>query len=130
MVLSTLHTNGAVKAIDRILDSFPTSQLNQVKSQLATILEGIISQQLIPKKDGSGLILATEIMIVNPAIRNLIREGKHYQINNLIQNSGSQGMVSMERTVAKLCKDDLITKQRALASVNDTKLLETYLKQI
>ncbi len=130
LVLSTLHTNGAVKAIDRILDSFPASHLNQVKSQLATILEGIISQQLIPKKDGSGLILATEVMLINPAIRNLIREGKHYQINNLIQNSGSQGMVSMERTVAKLCKDDLISKQQALASVNDIKLFETYLRQM
>ncbi len=130
LVLSTLHTNGAVKAIDRILDSFPNSQLNQIKSQLATILEGIISQQLIPKKDGSGLILATEIMVVNPAIRNLIREGKHYQINNLIQNGSSIGMVSMERTIANLCKQDIITKQQGFARVNNAKLFETYLKQI
>ncbi len=129
LVLSTLHTNGAVKAIDRILDSFPTNQYNQAKSQLATILEGIVSQQLIPASDGRGLILATEIMVVTPAIRNLIREGKHYQINNIIQNSASLGMVSMERTVANLCKNNLITRQQGFARVNDTSLFETYLHQ-
>ncbi len=129
LVLSTLHTNGAVKAIDRILDSFPTSQLNQVKSQLATILEGVISQQLIPRKDGKGLVLATEILIVNPAIRNLIREGKHYQINNLIQNAGTSGMLSMERCVARLVKDDVISKEDAISRVSDSKLFETYLRQ-
>ncbi len=129
LVLSTLHTNGAVKAIDRILDSFPTDQVNQVRSQLATILEGIVSQQLIPRKDGDGLVLATEVMIVNPAIRNLIREGKHYQINNLIQNAGNTGMVSMERTIARLCKEGLISEQQALSRVNDANLLQTYLKQ-
>ncbi len=129
LVLSTLHTNGAVKAIDRILDAFPTNQLNQVRSQLAAILEGIISQQLIPKSDGTGLVLATEVMKVNPAIRNLIREGKHYQVNNLIQNAGNTGMLSMERTIAKLCKEEIITKQQALSRVNDINLLETYLRQ-
>ncbi len=129
LVLSTLHTNGAVKAIDRILDSFPTEQVNQVRSQLATILEGIVSQQLIPRDDGNGLLLATEVMVVTPAIRNLIREGKHYQINNLIQNAGNTGMVSMERTIANLCKEGLITEEQALARVNDANLLQTYLRQ-
>ncbi len=130
LVLSTLHTNGAVKAIDRILDAFPTSQQNQVKSQLASILEGIISQQLIPRSDGKGLVLATEIMRVNPAIRNLIREGKHYQINNLIQNGSSQGMISIERTIANLCKDGTVKEEDAIKKVNDIKLFNAYCSQL
>ncbi len=127
LVLSTIHTNGAVKVIDRILDAFSTEQQAQVKSQLATVLEGVVSQQLIPRKDGTGLILVTEVMVVTPAVRNLIREGKHYQINNLIQNGMSQGMHSLERTLAKLVKDDVIAQSEAALRVNDLPLFETYL---
>lgn len=128
LVLSTLHTNGAVKAIDRILDAFSTNQQNQIRSQLATVIEGIISQQLVPRKDGKGLILVSEVMVATPAVRNLIREGKHYQINNLIQNGLSQGMQSLERTLANLCKQDLIKEEEARLRVHDTPLFETYLK--
>ncbi len=128
LVLSTIHTNGAVKAIDRIMDSFSTEQHTQIKSQLATVLEGIISQQLIPKKDGSGLILVSEILVVTPAVRNLIRDGKHYQINNLIQNGASQGMCSLERTLANLVKDGIIEENKARLRVNDINLFDTYLK--
>lgn len=127
LVLSTIHTNGAVKAIDRILDAFSTEQQAQVKSQLATVLEGVVSQQLIPKKDGSGLILVTEVMVATPAVRNLIREGKHYQINNLIQNGMSQGMISLERTLAQLVRDQVIAQSEAVLRVNDLPLFETYL---
>lgn len=127
LVFSTIHTNGAVKAIDRILDAFSTEQQAQVKSQLATVLEGVVSQQLIPKKDGNGLILATEVLVATPAVRNLIREGKHYQINNLIQNGMSQGMVSLERTLAQLVKDNVISQSEAALRVNDLPLFETYL---
>lgn len=127
LVLSTIHTNGAVKAIDRILDAFSTEQQAQVKSQLATVLEGVVSQQLIPRKDGTGLILATEVLVATPAVRNLIREGKHYQINNLIQNGMSQGMVSLERTLAQLVKDNVISQAEAALRVNDLPLFETYL---
>lgn len=127
LVLSTIHTNGAVKAIDRILDAFSTEQQIQVKSQLATVLEGIVSQQLIPKKDGTGLVLASEVMVVTPAVRNLIREGKHYQINNLIQNGMSQGMQSLERTLAKLVLENVIDETEARLRVNDLQLFETYL---
>ncbi len=128
LVLSTIHTNGAVKAIDRILDSFPTEQHTQTRSQLASVLEGIISQQLVPKKDGSGLVLASELLIVTPAVRNLIREGKHYQIKNLIQNGASSGMQSIERCLSQLYKDGVIEYEEAKIRANDQQLLETYCK--
>ena len=126
LVLSTLHTNGAVKAVDRILDAFPTEQQNQVKSQLATVLEGVISQQLVPRKDHNGLVLASEIMAVTPAVRNLIREGKQYQINNLIQNGMSQGMRSLERNLVQLCQDNIIDYQEARLRAQDIQLFDAY----
>lgn len=129
LVLSTLHTNGAVKAIDRILDAFPTEQQNQVKSQLATVLEGIVSQQLVPRDDQKGLILASEVMVVTPAVRNLIRDGKHYQINNLIQNGMSHGMRSLERNLAKLCREGIISEQEGHIRSGDVQLFNTYLHQ-
>ncbi len=129
LVLSTLHTNGAVKAIDRILDAFPTEQQNQVKSQLATVLEGVISQQLVPRNDQNSLTLASEVMVVTPAVRNLIRDGKHYQINNLIQNGMSQGMRSLERNLARLCQEGIISEHEGRIRSGDVQLFNTYLHQ-
>lgn len=127
LVLSTLHTNGAVKSIDRIIDSFDNSLQNQVRNQLSTVLQCVISQHLIPKKDESGLVLATEIMIVNPAIRNLIREGKHFQINSLIQTGTDEGMISLERNLARLYKGGVIAREYAESKANDKRLLNDYL---
>lgn len=122
LVFSTLHTVGAAKTIDRIIDVFPPSQQNQIKSQLATVLEGVISQQLIPRRDGSGLIASCEVMIVNAAIRNLIREGKPYQINSIIQTGATVGMVSLEGNLAKLCIDGLISQDDAIIRSLDPQL--------
>ncbi len=127
LVFSTLHTSGAVKSIDRILDVFPPGQQDQIRSQLATVLEGVVTQHLIPTKDKKGLVLACEIMIMTPAIRNLIREGKHYQINNLIQGGRSEGMHSLERELARLCKEDIIDVNEARLRAQDLQLFESYL---
>lgn len=127
LVFSTLHTSGAVKSIDRILDVFPPGQHDQVRSQLATVLEGVVTQHLIPRKDGKGLVLACEIMMVTPAIRNLIREGKHYQINNLIQGGRSEGMHSLERELAKLCKNGVLDVDEARLRAHDPQLFDSYL---
>lgn len=127
LVFSTLHTSGAVKSIDRIIDGFPLSQQDQVRSQLATTLEGVITQHLIPRKDKEGMVLACEIMVMTPAIRNLIREGKHYQINNLIQGGRSEGMHSLERELAKLCKEGIIDEDEARLRASDPQLFESYL---
>lgn len=127
LVLSTLHTVGAVKSIDRILDSFPTDQQNQVRSQLSTVLEGVISQQLLPHKDGKSLVAASEVMVATPAVRNLIRESKYYQINNLIQSGYNDGMRSLERNLAKLCKDGVIEEKEALLKTQDIQLFKRYM---
>lgn len=128
LVLSTLHTASAVKSIDRIIDAFAAEQQNQIRSQLATVLEGIISQQLIPKKNATGLTAVAEVMIANPAVRNLIREGKHYQINNMIQTGHKFGMISMERHLAELVNEGVIDREMALFKAQDPKILENYLK--
>jgi twitching motility protein PilT len=96
LVLSTLHTIGAAKTIDRIVDVFPPYQQQQIKVQLAAVLEGIISQQLIARADGEGRVAALEILVVTPAIRNLIREGKTHQIDSSVQTGAKYGMKSMD----------------------------------
>ncbi len=91
------------------------------------MLQGIISQQLVPRLDGTGLVVASELMVVTPAVRNLIREGKHYQINNMIQNGMSQGMVSLERELATLCNQEVISEDEARIRAQDMQLFDTYL---
>ena len=127
LVLSTLHTVGAAKSIDRIIDAFPPAQQNQVRSQLATVLEGVVSQQLIPRIDRQGLAVASEVMVVNPAIRNLIREGKHYQINSIMQTGQAQGMQLMEADLAQLVNKGVIDREEALLRAQDLQLLQQFL---
>ena len=102
VVFSTLHTIGAAKTIDRIIDVFPTDQQQQVIVQLSAVLQGVISQQLLPKKDGNGRVAALEIMKVTPAIRNIIRENKTHQIDNSIQTGGALGMQTMNSALINL----------------------------
>ncbi len=130
LVLSTLHTGSAVKAIDRMVDAFSREQQNQIRSQLATVLEGVISQQLIPQKDGKGLRAVSEVMVANTAVRNLIREGKHYQINNLIQTGSKIGMVSIERHLAQLVKEGAIDYEAAKIRATDSQIFDNYLRQL
>ncbi len=127
LVFSTLHTVGAVKTIDRVLDSFPADQQNQIRSQLATVLEGIVSQQLLPRKDGNGLVPACEVLVVTPAVRNMIREEKHYQIHNIIQTGKEAGMCSMERSLSDLAAAGLIDEGYAKYKAQDVRLFEQYL---
>ena len=132
LVLSTLHTNSASQTIDRIIDSFPAEQQGQVTSQLAATLVAIVSERLLPRISG-GRIPAMEIMIVNPAIRNLIRERKTYQIDLVIETSLQEGMVTLNRSLVNLVKNKEITLENAeLYSLNPAELrilLErTYMK--
>ncbi|MGI6701047.1 MAG: type IV pilus twitching motility protein PilT [Christensenellales bacterium] len=113
LVLSTLHTIGAASTIDRMVDVFPANQQTQVKVQLGMVLVSVISQQLIPRKDGRGRVVGLEIMTSNPAIANLIREGKTHQINNIILTSGNLGMKLMDNSVATLYKRGLISLEEA-----------------
>lgn len=112
LVFSTLHTNSASQTIDRIIDSFPAEQQNQVASQLAGTLVGIVSERLVPRI-GGGRIPATEVLLVNPAVRNLIREGKIYQIDLVIETSVQEGMISLNRSLANLVKQKEISMEQA-----------------
>ena len=128
LVLATLHTGEAVQAMGRIVNSFPGEQQQTVRTQLSLILLGIIVQQLLPRKDGKGRILATEIMISTPAIRNLIREGNFAQIYSQIQLGKEFGMHTMNHSLAELYRKGLISKEVALAASPNVKELKNILK--
>lgn len=127
LVLSTLHTIGAAKTIDRIIDVFPPHQQQQIRIQLASVLMAVISQQIMPKADGTGRVAAFEVMIANPAIRNLIREGKTHQMQTVIQTSSNQGMQTMDASLLKLFKNREITQATLKKYAVDT---DTVMKQI
>lgn len=123
LVLSTLHTMGAVPTIDRIIDVFPPDQQQQIRIQLSVVLQAVISQQLIKKADSSGRVAAMEIMMCNPAIRNHIREGKTYQIINSIQTNRKDGMISMDSFLADLFKNKMISYEDAISHAIDKDFL-------
>ena len=108
LVFATLHTNSAAQSIDRMIDVFPPHQQPQVRSQLANILQGICAQRLVPAI-GGGRVVAAEVMVANPAIRNIIREGKSHQLDTIIQTGGDQGMQTMDRTLVKLVQSGVVT---------------------
>ncbi len=114
LVLSTLHTIGAAATIDRIVDIFPPSQQGQIKVQLASTLQAVISQQLLKRADKPGRVVATEVLVVNNAIRNMIREGKNHLINNSIKTGFMNGMMLMDDSLMKLHKEGKITQQQLL----------------
>ena len=119
LVFSTLHTVGAAKTIDRIVDMFPSEQQQQVRTQLSTVCEGVISQQLIPTIDGRRRVAALEVMVANPAIRNLIRDNKTYQIPNIIHTGSKLGMQSMDQELVNLYRQGLISKDSVLSRCTD-----------
>ncbi len=120
LAFSTLHTNSAVQTINRIIDVFPPHQQAQVRAQLSQVLQGVISQQLIPRADGRGRVLAAEVMIPNPAIRNLIREEKIHQIYSQMQVGQSKfGMQTMSQSLRDLVEQRLITCEEALAHATE-----------
>ncbi|WP_290459228.1 type IV pilus twitching motility protein PilT [Romboutsia ilealis] len=119
LVFSTLHTVGSAKTIDRIVDMFPAEQQQQIRTQLSTVCEGVISQQLIKTIDGRNRVAALEVMVTTPAIRNLIRENKTYQIQNIIQTSSKIGMQSMDQELVNLFRQGRISKESVLSRCTD-----------
>ncbi|MBI3495184.1 Flp pilus assembly complex ATPase component TadA, partial [Candidatus Berkelbacteria bacterium] len=113
LIFTTLHTNSAAQTADRIIDVFPPYQQAQVRAQLAGVLLGIVSQRLIPKV-GGGRVVATEILMATPAVRNLIREGKTHQLDNIIATSAAEGMISLDKVLAELVARGEITIDNAL----------------
>ena len=113
LIIATLHTKGAVNAIDRIIDSFPRSHQSQIRMMLSMVLQTVVSQQMLPDKNG-GMVPAFEIMHVNSAIRSMIRDNKSHQINNAIAAGAKEGMVTMEQAILELYRNGSISKETAL----------------
>jgi twitching motility protein PilT len=127
LVFSTLHTVGAAKTIDRVIDVFPAHQQQQVRVQFSSVVEAIITQQLLPKANGEGRVAAFEIMIANQAIRNLIREEKTHQIDTIIQTSGKQGMQTMDNALLGLYRSGIISKETLLNRAVNQDLVMRYI---
>lgn len=119
LVLSTLHTVGAVNTMDRIIDVFPAEQQDQIRVQLSSVVEGVVSQQLMAKVGGKGRVAAFEIMLPTPAIRNLIREGKTHQLLTPIQTGSELGMVTMDNSLLSLWRRNIIDKKTAMTYAVD-----------
>ena len=128
LLFSSLHTVGAANTVDRILDVFPPNQQHQIAVQLAMVLQAVVSQQLLPTVDG-GLMPAFEVMVVNPAIRNMIRENKIHQIDTVIAASAEEGMVSMDASILNLYRAGRISDRTALTYAANPDLLAKKMKQ-
>jgi twitching motility protein PilT len=113
-VFATLHTQDAPQSIDRVIDVFPAHQQQQIRVQLAAALQGVVTQQLIPKPNGQGRALCAEVLVATPAVRNLIREGKTHQIYSSMQAGGRYGMVTMDQSLAALVRAGQISIDAAV----------------
>ncbi len=130
LVFATLHTNGAIQSINRIIDVFPAHQQPQVRAQLSFVLQGVLSQNLIARADGPGRALALEIMIPNPAIRNLVREDKVHQIYSMMQTGqASSGMQTMNQSLYALFARRIISLEEALGRSSDPGELESMIRE-
>lgn len=123
LVLATLHTNSAADAIDRLVDSFPEGRQGQIRLQLSMTLKAVLAQQLIPQI-GGGRVAACELMIVTPAIKNLIREGKTPQIANSIATSANVGSITMDNALIKLAKAKVISKDEAMSAAHEVEYIQ------
>ncbi len=129
LVFGTLHTNSAAKTVDRIIDAFPAGQQAQIRAMLSESLKGVIAQQLLKKADGKGRVAALEILFVNSAIANLIREGKTFQIPSMIQTGKGDGMQLMDQAVMEFLMKKEISPEEAYVKANDKKSFERFLEK-
>ncbi|MBI5496738.1 MAG: PilT/PilU family type 4a pilus ATPase [Deltaproteobacteria bacterium] len=125
LVLATLHTNNAVRTINRVINAYPPEQQDQARAMLSESLRGVISQRLLPRADGEGRALALEILVVNKAAANLIRENKTLQLRTLIQTASGEGMVLLDNALLQLVKAGTITREEALRHAEETRRFES-----
>ena len=123
LIFSSLHTIGATNTIDRIIDVFPASQQHQISIQLASVLQAIVSQKLVPSVSGE-MVPAFEIMVLTPAIRNLIREGKVHQIDGIIYTSAAENMIAMDSSILDLYKKGIIDRHTAISEAVNPEIME------
>ncbi|MBR0147618.1 MAG: type IV pilus twitching motility protein PilT [Lachnospiraceae bacterium] len=126
LVMSTLHTTGVADTVDRIIDVFPPHSQNQIRTQLASVLQGVVTQNLIRRADGNGRVVATEILIGTEAVCNLIRQGKTFQIESQLQVGQNDGMHSLNMDLTALVMKGIITKEMAIARSNNPKELNLF----
>lgn len=122
LVIATLHTKGAVKAVDRIIDAFPAAQQSQIRVQLAAVLKTVVSQQLVPGLNGE-LIPACEIMHVNNAVSSLIRDNRNHQLDNVIASGSKEGMISMDQAILSLQRAGKISRETALRYADNSEFI-------
>jgi twitching motility protein PilT len=119
LVLGTLHTGNAPRTLDRVLDVFPTDQRDQIRIMVSESLRGILSQQLVPRADGTGRVLALELLVNTPAVANCIREGKTFMLPGVMQTGKNVGMITMDESLRRLYIDGAITREEALFRADD-----------
>jgi twitching motility protein PilT len=124
LVLGTLHTQGAVRTINRVIGAYPASQQAQVRTMLSESLRAIISQKLIPRSDKKGMALAYELLLVNVATSNLIRENRTFQLGSVLQTGRSKGMRSMDDSLTELVQKNMISKKEAALHAEDARLFK------
>ncbi|MBI1321049.1 MAG: PilT/PilU family type 4a pilus ATPase [Candidatus Hydrogenedens sp.] len=129
LAFATLHTNDALQTMNRIIDVFPSSQQDQVRTQLSFVLEGVLVQQLVPRADGMGRVMAMEIMMPNPAIRSLIRAEKLEQIPSMIEIGKGEGMMTMNQSLYRLMRRGIITTDMAFKRSSDPEGLQHLLEK-
>ncbi len=123
LVMATLHTNDAIQSVDRIIDVFPGDQQQQIRFMLSMTLVAVISQRLIPKAEGTGRVMACEVLVNNTAVANLIREGKTHQVYSIMETNTKEGMQTMDRCVKNLYMQGLISYEDAIAHVRNAKAI-------
>ncbi len=126
LVLGTLHTGNAPRTLDRVLDVFPTDQRDQIRIMVSESLRGILSQQLVPRADGSGRVLALELLVNTPAVANCIREGKTFMLPGVMQTGKNVGMITMDESLRRLYIDGLITRDEALFRADDKAQMKAF----
>jgi twitching motility protein PilT len=128
LVIATLHTSNAARTLDRVLDAFPVEQQGQIRTMVSESLRGIVSQQLIPRADGAGRVVALEVMVNTPAVANLIREAKTFMLPGIIQTGKKLGMRLMDDSLLELMQEGVITAYEAFDRAEQKKVFEPYLK--
>ncbi|MBQ6598235.1 MAG: Flp pilus assembly complex ATPase component TadA, partial [Lentisphaeria bacterium] len=126
LVFATIHTNSAPQTIDRIVDSFPSHQQNQIRQQLASVILGVVSQRLLPRLDGTGRAAAFEILIGTPPVQSLIREGKTFQLQSVLETSGKDGMITLEKSMENLYNAGIVSLDEIQSYHADYKVSQSF----
>jgi twitching motility protein PilT len=126
LVLGTLHTGNAPRTLDRVLDVFPTDQREQIRIMVSESLRGILSQQLVPRADGNGRVLALELLVNTPAVANCIREGKTFMLPGVMQTGKNVGMITMDESLRQLYVQGLISREETLFRSDDKNQMKAF----